>query len=1238
MQHQRYRPADTTPDEISVRLAAAKPAHWRGRGELISLPWTSPLPGPILLIDLWSGYSGAAIALLTLGVKFYVLAADSNPDVVQMADAAIDQMVHVCKVELINAKMVQGIMERRAIHCILIGGGSPCQGNTFLNKKRKGLEDPRSLQPNELIRIRDELRSTYPKTPVLTFLENVASSPKTVKEEYDSLMGVKPIAINASKFGWVQRNRLYWAAGPKGEDVAWNYDVLPPGVTMTWENDRSVVHYAGKPIPRHVRVRDGFEWCGATPAEVVKNGGRDARYPFTREFYHPDDPTTASKETVQRWKQDEKRFPVDAYTENNLLWRGREWRTLTSSERAQVHGVPPSAVRPDDMKKMTEKEAEKLANCAVGNGFHLPSLMIVFMLLLQSAVASPTPSGRMSRAHQETELANRIRGTVFQDDVLRATPGILTAHQCVDQMQLIFKQLPDGPTSGALPWRTVRQRLGEQEDGLLSLQRFWAHETRHGRANTTLGPRPLSAQERAQAWAFLGMQRAAGHSKRGLDHLLRPGLGREGHMKEALALPSPYRPGTTTDPDLRYAAYTMATWGPHIERWREQQTVLFNLLVEAVRPLTNALRRRMPPTVKRVAAKKDPAVIALITVLLRWPDRRLAMEYVTGHHIVGHIESSGIFRAQEGREISKEELHDGFMGQEAINFIDAMMSRQPRKDSADIERLMAAETEKGYQGEPVAKAEMDRRYGQGGWRPMPLFINEESGGKQRLIANAKGGGHNSWTSEEETLFVIAVGFAADATHMAIDECTKLHLPQGATDWPTSEILAALPEWTECGLGCDDMTDAFRQSPVAPEHQGINVVAFFAPSKMTWLFAEVYGLVYGMKSSVLHFNRFPALIAATARRVGGAATGSYVDDFTTVDFLMARGSGQRFANNVLNRAGGELGPDKHKPVRQQQVMLGVNVKMDTIHDDGTVLFEPREETVHKIVEQSRALIKKSSCTSAEAAKLRGVASWAAGNTFGRVGRLGLRALKSRQYQKENTTALDEQLEMGLRFLIETLPILGPRSTRILGPTPRPTVIYSDASWPEKMTAEEAVKKGEPPRLGWVIFSPGERPKGFSLELGREFMAVLFPRKTQILAAEAVAVLTALVLSPELLAGREIVWFVDNEAALSSLIRGTSRTEDVGHIAACTQLAMMEHSCSAWYEWIDSASNPSDGLSRDGVRDEWTIKQGWDLTEIPPTAFQKVAEYLCHEKVVRITGMAPVGAILPDDASAKGDSAI
>ena len=149
----------------------------------------------------------------------------------------------------------------------------------------------------------------------------------------------------------------------------------------------------------------------------------------------------------------------------------------------------------------------------------------------------------------------------------------------------------------------------------------------------------------------------------------------------------------------------------------------------------------------------------------------------------------------------------------------------------------------------------------------------------------------------------------------------------------------------------------------------------------------------------------------------------------------------------------------------------------------------------------------------------------------------------------------------------------------------------------------------------------------MALGREFVSVLFPRETQILAAEAVAILTALIVSPEIFRGKEVVWFVDNEAAVSSLIQGTSRAEDVGHIAACTQLAMMELSCSTWFEWIDSASNPADGLSRDGVSDQWTARQGWDLEEVQPETFRRVAEYLNHEKVVRITGMAPAGPILP-----------
>ena len=110
--------------------------------------------------------------MLSLGVKFYVLAAETNPDVVKMADANIDQIVHVPTVELIDAQMVAGIIKKRSIQTIVVGGGSPCQGNTSLNKNRRGLNDPRSLQPNQLVRIKNELKAAFPTIPVVTFLEN----------------------------------------------------------------------------------------------------------------------------------------------------------------------------------------------------------------------------------------------------------------------------------------------------------------------------------------------------------------------------------------------------------------------------------------------------------------------------------------------------------------------------------------------------------------------------------------------------------------------------------------------------------------------------------------------------------------------------------------------------------------------------------------------------------------------------------------------------------------------------------------------------------------------------------------------------------------------------------------------------------------------------------------------------------------------------------------------------------
>ena len=221
------------------------------------------------------------------------------------------------------------------------------------------------------------------------------------------------------------------------------------------------------------------------------------------------------------------------------------------------------------------------------------------------------------------------------------------------------------------------------------------------------------------------------------------------------------------------------------------------------------------------------------------------------------------------------------------------------------------------------------------------------------------------------------------------------------------------------------------------------------------------------------------------------------------------------------------------------------------------FEPKTETVQKICALSTHHLQVQSMTPAEASKLREMAGWCAGNTFGRVGRLGFAQLKKRQYATDlRNFKLDDPLMFGLQFLIFVLPLLAPRSAQIFEVVGRPTIVYFDESWPEWW--QEPADVPEEPRLGWLVCRPGRRPLGYTMELREQFVRLLLPRKTQIFVVEAIIPLMVLLLSPELLARSDVVWFIDNEAAVSSLIRGTSRAEDVGHLAAAVHILCLSSS--------------------------------------------------------------------------------
>ena len=88
--------------------------------------------------------------------------------------------------------------------------------------------------------------------------------------------------------------------------------------------------------------------------------------------------------------------------------------------------------------------------------------------------------------------------------------------------------------------------------------------------------------------------------------------------------------------------------------------------------------------------------------------------------------------------------------------------------------------------------------------------------------------------------------------------------------------------------------------------------------------------------------------------------------------------------------------------------------------------------------------------------------------------------------------------------------------------------------------------------------------------------------------------------------DVVWFIDNKAVFSAAVKGTadSSATDMEEILIYSHLLFAKYNIRVWFEWVDSDSNPSDGLSRDGLDDEWTKKQSWECREASPPAWEKI----------------------------------
>ena len=253
--------------------------------------------------------------------------------------------------------------------------------------------------------------------------------------------------------------------------------------------------------------------------------------------------------------------------------------------------------------------------------------------------------------------------------------------------------------------------------------------------------------------------------------------------------------------------------------------------------------------------------------------------------------------------------------------------------------------------------------------------------------------------------------------------------------------------------------------------------------------------------------------------------------------------------------------------------------------GQLCFDLKPGFRESLQDDIQSILKEGRLGSGRASKLRGKFGWAATGTYDRCGRAGLAPLVARQFH-DDTEELSPALADCLKFHLHLAEFVTPRLVSLAPLGSRPVRVYSDASY--EPLAEV------PARIGFVCFPlDSQRPVGMSVDIPDSVLDKFQVRETQINVCEALAGVLIPTNIPELIRGQDVVWYIDNQSACQVLMKGTSSVRDLSILAAVTQLLLTRLGCRVYWEYVESDSNPSDGLSRDGLVDEWTLKQGWLL---------------------------------------------
>lgn len=597
---------------------------------------------------------------------------------------------------------------------------------------------------------------------------------------------------------------------------------------------------------------------------------------------------------------------------------------------------------------------------------------------------------------------------------------------------------------------------------------------------------------------------------------------------------------------LRQAVRVNATT-TDVQRARSRTELMLKwkkLLVE-LEPEEKKLKAGMSQHLQVILKDKKIKLWERLLQEAQYPDMQVVQEFINGTRLTGEMEFCGLWPSKFSPALVSEDELAEISKKDKWTTLERVANSPNAETDQQVWQKTMSELERGWLVGPLDPEQVPDEY------TLSRRFGVVQGPKVRCVDD----------------------FTRSSVNLAVQvtESPKPHTVDvlGAL---FGEIIRECPSDGPWVIRPFDLKDAYRQCGVASTSTPHSHIVVRDPNLCKAQIFRTLALPFGSVKSVHAFLRVAHSLWFLIVHYLSILTTNYFDDFVVV----ARQSEAKHVTAVVHSLFKMLGWSfaeegaKAPDFASSPNALGVSLDVSSMHL-GTVKIDnttSRKDDLKLMVEN---VLSHNALTSIDALKLRGRMQFTAGQLFGRIARMCLNQVTQHAYPSTKST-----LEP------ETAAALKRYSNFLLSGKPRTITQSLDDTWFVYTDASYEVVNGDPVSGfgGVLVYPEGQPVRYFSFEITGPDMKSINPnnKKTVIYECEFLAVSVAFDVWANDLAGKQVVFFIDNNAVRDSLIACKSSSK----VASCLLEKILqdesESSIISWFARVPSKSNIADDPSR------------------------------------------------------------